>query len=560
MKKILTLATFWAMGLGLAAQAPAKMSFQAVVRNPANALVSNSAVGLQVRVLQGSPTGTPVYEETHSLTSNANGLVTAEIGSGTVVSGNFSAIDWAAGPYFLETATDPFGGTAYTLVSTAEMLSVPYALYAERSGGSVTAGTGLGQQGDSIFAQVNSPIWNAGSIQGRPVSSNTPANNDVLQWNGTAWTPAAVSGGGGGGVSNWTVAGNNIHYTTGNVGIGVTLPADPLHLNGRIRLESSNGGFTAIQPNSVGGFTWVLPSSSGTPGDVLTTDGAGNLSWSAGSGGGGGTPGGTTVNCNTTSNNNYTIRGTGSGNWECTNAVWVTSTGRVGIGTTSPSTSYDLTIGTSGFLVNGTTNTSNIAGRLRIGSTSSTTYDLQVDGQTYVTSGLRVGSTTSPPTNGIWASGDIRTGGRFIQGSSTTGSGTVMVRTSSGELRPQSSTIRVKDNVQSLNIDPRAVLALRPVTYNLKPALGGEKEVGLIAEEVEKVIPDLVVYGPARQWNDNSGIPAKDENGNEIIDPSRQEPYSVHYDRLPVYLLEIIKQQQAQIEAMEERIRALERR
>jgi len=560
MKRIFTLAAFWVLGLGLMAQAPAKMSFQAVVRNPANALVSNSTVGLQVRVLQGSATGAVVYEETHAVTSNANGLITAEIGSGTVVSGSFSAIDWSAGPYFLETATDPFGGTSYTLVSTAEMLSVPYAMYAERSGGSVTAGTGLGQQGDSIFAQVNSPLWNAGSLQGQAVSGASPNANDVLQWNGTAWTPAAVSGGGGGGASNWTISGNSIHYSAGNVGIGVTLPADPLHLNGRMRLESSSGGFTAFQPNSVGSFTWVLPSSSGIAGDVLTTDGAGNLSWTAGSGGGGTNPGGTTVNCNTTSNNNYTIRGTGSGNWECTNDIWVTSTGRVGIGTTSPSSSYNLTIGTSGFLVNGTSNTSNIAGRLRIGNTSTTSYDLQVDGQTYVTSGLRVGSTTSPPTNGIWASGDIRTGSRFIQGSSTTGSGTVMVRTSSGELRPQSSTIRVKDNVQSLRVDAGAVLALRPVTYNLKPALGGDKEVGLIAEEVEKVIPELVVYGPARQWNDDSGVPAKDENGNEIIDESRQEPYSVHYDRLPVYLLEIIKQQQEQLRSMEERIRVLEGR
>jgi hypothetical protein len=50
-----------------------------------------------------------------SQTSNANGLVSIEIGGGAVVSGNFSTIDWANGPYFIKTETDPTGGTNYTV-------------------------------------------------------------------------------------------------------------------------------------------------------------------------------------------------------------------------------------------------------------------------------------------------------------------------------------------------------------------------------------------------------------------------------------------------------------
>lgn len=269
--------------------------------------------------------------------------------------------------------------------------------------------------------------------------------------------------------------------------------------------------------------------------------------------------GGIDVNCSTSFNNNYTIRGTGSGNWECTNAVWVTSTGRVGIGTTSPSSSYDLTIGTGGLLVNGSTTTSNIAGRLRINSTANTSYDLQVDGQTYITNGLRVGTTSSPPSNGIRAQGDVQTAGRFIQGSSTTGSGTVMVRTTSGELRPQSSTIRVKENVQPLKFEKEKVLALQPVTYNLKSALGGEAETGLIAEEVERLVPELVVYGPARTWIGDTGLIATDDEGNDLLDHTRTEPYSVHYDRLAVYLLEVIREQEARITALEKKLDEKER-
>jgi len=264
--------------------------------------------------------------------------------------------------------------------------------------------------------------------------------------------------------------------------------------------------------------------------------------------------GGSTIDCSTTSNSNYTVRGTGSGNWACTNAMVITSSGYVGVGTTSPSSSYNLTIGTSGFLVNGSTTTSNISGRLRIGSTSSSSYDLQVDGQTYITNGLRVGTTSSPASGGIRANGDIQTGSRFIQGSSTTGTGTVVVRTSSGELRPQSSTVKVKENVQNLTIDKEKLLLLRPVSYQLKPALGGEHEIGLIAEEVELFVPDLVVYGPSRKWIGDTGLVETDEYGNEILDYSTSEPYSVHYDRLSVYLLEIIKEQEERISILEEKL------
>lgn len=91
------------MSASVFAQAPEKMSYQAVIRNSTNALVINQAVGMQISVLQGSVSGTAIYVETQTPTSNANGLVSVEIGSGTVVSGNFATIDWANGPYFVQT-------------------------------------------------------------------------------------------------------------------------------------------------------------------------------------------------------------------------------------------------------------------------------------------------------------------------------------------------------------------------------------------------------------------------------------------------------------------------
>jgi hypothetical protein len=116
------------------AQVPQKMSYQSVVRNTTNALVSNTAVGVKISVLQTSAAGTVVYSERHVPTTNANGLATFEIGGGTVLSGTFATINWANGPYFIKTETDPAGGTNYTITGTSQLASVPYALFAANGG------------------------------------------------------------------------------------------------------------------------------------------------------------------------------------------------------------------------------------------------------------------------------------------------------------------------------------------------------------------------------------------------------------------------------------------
>ncbi len=113
------------------AQAPEKFTYQAVVRNASNSLVANAQVGVRVSILQGSANGSAVYVETQTATTNANGLVTLSIGGGSVQQGTFANIDWANGPFFLKTETDPNGGSNYTVTSTQQLLSVPYALYAK---------------------------------------------------------------------------------------------------------------------------------------------------------------------------------------------------------------------------------------------------------------------------------------------------------------------------------------------------------------------------------------------------------------------------------------------
>ncbi|NHM00596.1 hypothetical protein [Flavobacterium difficile] len=122
-------------------QAPQGFSYQAVIRNASDAIVANASVGMRISVLQGSVSGSAVYVETHVSNTNGNGLLTLNVGGGSVVSGSLATLDWTAGPYFIKTETDPTGGTSYSITGTAQILSVPYALYAVKAGSSAAAGT-----------------------------------------------------------------------------------------------------------------------------------------------------------------------------------------------------------------------------------------------------------------------------------------------------------------------------------------------------------------------------------------------------------------------------------
>jgi len=138
MKKIYSLLLTILCTSILWAQSPEKMSYQAVIRDADNALAATQAVTIQVTLLQGSVSGNLVYQERHSTTTNGNGLVSFEIGGGAVASGDFAAIDWANGPYFIKTETDPTGGNDYALVGVSQLLSVPYALHAKTADNGIT--------------------------------------------------------------------------------------------------------------------------------------------------------------------------------------------------------------------------------------------------------------------------------------------------------------------------------------------------------------------------------------------------------------------------------------
>ncbi|HEU4717156.1 MAG TPA: collagen-like protein [Bacteroidia bacterium] len=146
------------------AQAPQSVTYQGIARDLLGTPLTNQALGLELTIHQGTPTGTITYQETFSTVTNQFGLYTVQMGGGTPVTGTFSAINWANGPYFLETGMDITGGNNYVSAGTSQLLSVPYALYAETSGNGPAGPTGAtGPTGSTGAAGVTGPTGAAGA-------------------------------------------------------------------------------------------------------------------------------------------------------------------------------------------------------------------------------------------------------------------------------------------------------------------------------------------------------------------------------------------------------------
>ncbi len=210
MKKIITLFAVLITGISLCAQTPESMSYQAVIRNSSDQLVTNHTIGMRISILQGPEGSTTVYTEIHTPVTNANGLVSIEIGNGTIVSGDFATIDWTDGPYFIKTETDPEGGENYTITGTSQLLSVPYALHSK------TAETVTGEipETDPVFTAwdkstgISISESQIGDLQTYLTSESDPAMaasfdfsgataGDILQFDGSKWvkvTPSYLTG------------------------------------------------------------------------------------------------------------------------------------------------------------------------------------------------------------------------------------------------------------------------------------------------------------------------------------------------------------------------------
>ena len=273
MKRVFTILVAVLLSAFVFAQTPEKMSYQAVIRNSSDALVTNTQIGMEINIRQGSPTGTIVYTETQTPTTNANGLVSIEIGGGT----GFSTINWVNGPYFIETKTDIAGGTNYTITGTSQLLSVPYALHSKTAetitGGiaetdpifgaspanGITSGD-ISNWNNKLDTEVDGSVTN--ELQTLSISNDTvylsnggfvklPAGFDG-QYSSLTGTPTNVS-----------VFTNDAGYLTSEVDGSVTNELQTLSIsNDTVYL--SNGGFVKLPA----GFDGQYSSLTGTPTNV----------------------------------------------------------------------------------------------------------------------------------------------------------------------------------------------------------------------------------------------------------------------------------------------------
>ena len=228
------------------AQVPQSMNYQAVARNSSGNLLTNQLVGLRLSVLAGSATGTVSYEETQTATTNQFGLFTIAIGTGTPVTGTFSAINWSTGQYWLKVELDATGGSSYVSIGTAQLLSVPYALYAANAGTSgVTGATGptgaAGVTGPQGLAGVTGPTGAAGS-------TGVPGPQGVAGATGATGAIGAT------GPTGTYAGGGTLNYIPLWTPDGATLGNSNLWQNATSVLNSShvvsNVGALSIFPNS----------------------------------------------------------------------------------------------------------------------------------------------------------------------------------------------------------------------------------------------------------------------------------------------------------------------
>jgi len=547
MKKYTLLFILFSIPYLLIAQVPSGIQYQAVVRNSNGDPLINTAVQFRFTIENNSGTQT-YYSERHALSSNGLGGITLVIGRGIILSGNFDLIDWAAGDIRIRVELDPAGGQNFSPFGTTSFQSVPYAIYAEKAnsledqngndwfpeddrdeqiltvngnqlaisnGNAVVLPTGSG--GDdwgSQFVETNPTLTGEGTLTSPlGIAKQNASNGDVLKWNGSAWSPADDIG---------------MAYTEGT-GIninGATISAENLQsLWNANKLQNRDVANTA-------------PSS----GQVLKWDGA---IWSPGADNG----------------INYT-EGTGiniSGNAisaENTVAQWNANQlqGR-NVSTTAP---------TAGKVLKWN---ANISSWFPDNDDDSNPWE-QAGSNIYYTTGNVGFGLTNPQarihvneeekimlddqTIGKWATQSIEFSSNVVpEVDDTRMLGTATRRWESvfavdGTIN--TSDVRDKTNIHTLEYGLDEILKLKPVSFSWKDRPESGTKLGLIAQELETVIPE-VVANPERTPSLNSEPDAEGE-----------VRLGVYYSDLIPVLIKAIQEQDEKIKELQMEIEALKKK
>lgn len=273
MKSLLTITFFLALLTSVFAQAPASFNYQGIARNLIGSPISSQAVQLRIAIIEGEATGTEVYKEIHGVTTTPLGIFNLQVGNGTAVNGDFGEIDWGNGDHFLQVEIDEDGGSDFQLVGTSQLLSVPYALYAENGGvwkknvletpGVLRTGVSYEENStryeffhtdesfirrreypqflinqtysDGLFGQVGLNFLRRDQYGDEPTLEFAYAGDQTINRN-----------------FSWRVAGASRMFLKGNgfLGLGTTFPKATVHVaDGDVYIEDINKGVIMKSPN-----------------------------------------------------------------------------------------------------------------------------------------------------------------------------------------------------------------------------------------------------------------------------------------------------------------------
>ncbi len=521
------------LSLSLFAQVPQGLQYQAVIRDQNGDPVLNSPVSFRFTI--ESENGNQVYyRETQSTSSNALGGIILVIGGGNVIQGNFETADWKSGSVRIRVEADPAGGQNYSPFGITSFQSVPYSLFAQQAhslidgngnewvpeddadqqtltvngnqlsisnGNAVVlpGGSGGGDNWGDQFVETNTTLSGDGTLTAPlRIASQGAANGEVLKWNGNSWTPQAD---------------NNTTYTAGN---GISINGTTISNTG----DADNNPSNELQTLSINGNVLSL-----TNGGMVNLPGA---SYTAGTG--------ITIASNTISAQNTKhiwnanqLRGVNistqapvlgqylqyiTGGWTPVNGpstYWLQNasniyfnTGNVGIGTTSPASKLHIVGGT--IQIEDET----------VGKYGSNSMEFSCHIVPLVDNNRSLGLSNRRFT-AVWA----------VDGTINT------------------SDAREKTNVHNLQYGLKELMQLRPVSFNwiARPETG--TKLGLIAQEVETILPEVV-----------ANLQRTPALNTENVNTDRLGMY--YSDLIPV-LIKAIQEQEVKIEQLQYELEELKK-
>ncbi len=244
--------------------APQGFSYQCIVRDNTGASLNNQTVTLLFSIRNGAPNGPVSYSEMQTSSTNAYGLVNLVIGQGTPLQGNFSTINWGSSAKYLTVSVET-APNVFDELGTSQLMSVPYALYAQN-----TAASGDNWGTQTVQAD---PTLSGNGTSGTPltIAQQGAQPGQVLKWNGTSWVPQDDNTGQAGTVSEintgagltggpitttGTISLANSPVTPGQYGSGTDIPVVTVDQYGRI-IEISTitlppGNFNVVGATGIG--------------------------------------------------------------------------------------------------------------------------------------------------------------------------------------------------------------------------------------------------------------------------------------------------------------------